>query len=522
MIYRELIARLRSEIAAATFSGPSAGDIARADTWLDASPTRMSADSRDIVPGALFVATRGFSVDGHDFIDAAIAAGASCVIAETARPAGDEGPHAWVQVPDATFALAVVADSFYGHPANDVAVLATTGTNGKSTVSFLLFDLLTAVGSKPGLVSTVEVVVGDVREPTIFTTPPAPAFQSLLARMRDAGCTHAAVEASSHGLHQHRMAAFSVAVGGFTNLSRDHLDYHETMADYRAAKERLFTRLAKTACFNIDDAVGHELANDFGGLSLTVSAKGDTGADIWAEAPTFSLAGCTTTLHTPTGRRDFSLPLIGAHNLENALVALGMAMLAGIDQDAAIAALGHAKGAPGRLERVTLDTPGVATPRAVFVDYAHTPDALQNVLTSLRPLVRGGGQLIAVFGAGGDRDKGKRPEMARAAASVADVVIVTSDNPRTEEPNAILDDICAGLPTSSSLVVERQVDRAVAIENAVATSAGNDVIVIAGKGHEDYQIVGTEKLPFDDVMVARDALVALAEREANAAAGGQA
>jgi len=483
---------------------PLAALVARLDLLTtegprDAGITHFSADSRDIGPGGLFVATRGFSADGHDYLDAALAAGAAAILAETPPPAGLADGVAWVTVADTTWALAVVADAFWGHPSEQVAVLATTGTNGKTTITYLLYEILAAQGAAPGLISTVEIKVGAERRPTIFTTPPAPAFQELLAAMRESGATHAVVEASSHGLQQFRIAAFRVAVGGFTNLTRDHLDYHLTMDAYLEAKARLFTDLAERACFNIDDPAGRHLAAAFTGPRLTVSRKGDPTADVYALDPVFDLDGCRTTLMTPEGPLALATGLIGGHNLENALVALGMARLAGLSYADAARALANARGARGRLERIA--RPDGTGPR-VFVDYAHTPDALDNVLTALRPLVSG--RLLCVFGAGGDRDKGKRPEMAAASARTADLTVVTSDNPRTEDPAAIIADILVGLPPAAPHLVEP--DRRAAIARAIALAGDDDVVLIAGKGHEDYQILGTTKHPFDDARVAREAL----------------
>ena len=468
----------------------------------DVAVTHYSSDSREIGPAGLFVAVRGFTSDGHDYLDAAIAAGAAAVIAEVPRPASLPNGVAWLQVPDTTWALAVVADAFWSHPSETVQVLATTGTNGKTTITYLLSDILRAAGHVPGLLSTVEVLIGDERQPTIFTTPPAPAFQALLAAMRDRGCTHAVVEASSHGLQQYRIAAFQVAVAGFTNLTRDHLDYHETMAAYLAAKTRLFTDLARAACINIDDPAGRDLAAAFAGPLLTVSRSGAAAADLRALAPVFDLDGCRVTVATPEGDLALTTRLIGAHNLENALVALGMARLAGIPYAVAATALATAAGARGRLERVAADPANLAAGPAVFVDYAHTPDALENVLTALRPLVAG--RLICVFGAGGDRDRGKRPEMAAASARTADLSVVTSDNPRTEDPAAIIADILPGLPEGAPHLVVP--DRRAAITRAIADAGPADAVLIAGKGHEDYQIVGTTRHPFDDAQVAREAL----------------
>jgi len=464
-----------------------------------AAITHYSSDSREIGPGGLFVAVRGFTADGHDFLDAALAGGAAAVIAETPAPETLSHDVAWLVVPDTTWALAVIADAFWSHPSRTVQVLATTGTNGKTTVTYLLRDILRAAGHVPGLLSTVEVLIDGERQPTIFTTPPAPAFQALLAKMRERGCSHAVVEASSHGLHQYRIAAFEVAVAGFTNLTRDHLDYHETMEEYLGAKARLFTDLAKTACINVDDAAGRELAASFTGELLTVSRHGAEGADLRVTAASFDLDGCRAELTTPEGPLTLTTRLIGGHNLENALVALGMARLAGIPYAVAARALSTAAGARGRLERVVV--PSAAGP-AVFVDYAHTPDALDNVLTALRPLVPG--SLVCVFGAGGDRDAGKRPQMAAASARTADLSIVTSDNPRTEDPDAIIADIVPGLPEGAAHVVEP--DRRAAITRAIAEHGPGDAVLIAGKGHEDYQIVGTTRLPFDDAQVAREAL----------------
>jgi len=471
---------------------------ARAHGPLDVAITHFSADSRAIGAGGLFVATRGFTGDGHDYIERALAQGAAAILAEIPPPAGGAPSATWITAPDSTYALAVVADAFWGHPSREVAVLATTGTNGKTTVTWLLYEILRAAGATPGLMSTVEVRYGEVRRDTIFTTPPAPAFQQLLAEMRAAGCTHAVVEASSHGLHQHRLAAFEVAVGGFTNLTRDHLDYHPTMEDYLEAKARLFRHLARRACFNVDDPAGRALAQSFPGERLTVSRRGAPDADLRALDVVEDLTGIRARLVTSEGALALETPLIGGHNLENALVAVGMARLAGIPFEVAVGALATARGAPGRLERV----PGA---RDVFVDYAHTPDALANVLSALRPLADR--RLLCVFGAGGDRDRGKRPEMAAASARLADLTVVTSDNPRTEDPEAIVADIVAGLPADHPRRVI--LDRREAIRWAVWEARPGDVVLIAGKGHEPYQIVGEERLPFDDVAVAGEAMEGL-------------
>lgn len=482
-----------------------------------------SQDSREVAAGGMFVATRGSSWDGHQFIAGALERGALAIVAETPpSPAlGLEPAAAWVQVDDALVSLAAISAAWYGHPARDLAVLATTGTNGKTTTSFLLRDILRDWGKKVGLISTVEIEIGGKHAPTIFTTPPSPAFQRLLASMREHGCTHAVVEASSHGLHQHRIAAFDVAVAGFTNLSRDHLDYHHTMKAYEATKARLFSELAERACICIDHDAGTRMVERFFAHQpdrseercVTVSTRG-AAATLSVETVRTDLSGLRAEVSIDPASRHFGgessfelvSPLIGRHNLENALVAVGMARLAGAPLASILTTLTTADGAPGRMQRVArADARGPTC----FVDYAHTPDALANALAALAPLVHAeGGRLVCIFGAGGDRDRGKRPEMARVAASKADRVIATSDNPRTEDPEAILDDIVPGFP--SGFDFERQVDRRAAIEAAIGSAADEDAVLIAGKGHEPYQVIGTTRHPFDDAAIAAAALEGLA------------
>lgn len=457
---------------------------------LDGSVARLTYDSRQVEPDTLFVAVRGLWVDGHDYIDAAIAAGASAIVAETAPPADRPSHVTWLQVADSEVALGLAADAFYGRPSSSLKVLAVTGTNGKTTVGWLLWEMLDALGSRPGFVGTVEHRFAGVRRKTIFTTPPSADLHALLGEMRDAGCTHVALEASSHGLAQNRLAGLSVAVGGFTNLSRDHLDYHHTMEAYLAAKALLFRAFAPRACFNIDDPAGRRLAGDYAGETLTVSARGDASADLWLSELRLGLDGSSARLHgTGPAPVELEMRLIGRHNVENAMVALGMASLAGVPPGDAISALAQVHGAPGRLEPV----PG---PRHVVVDYAHTPDALENVLEALRQLTDG--RVICVFGAGGDRDPGKRPFMGEVAARLADLPVVTSDNPRTEEPRAIIHDILTGVPAEARGRLRVEPDRRAAIALGISLAEAEDVVLIAGKGHEDYQILGEERIHFDD------------------------
>ncbi|MFO0746469.1 MAG: UDP-N-acetylmuramoyl-L-alanyl-D-glutamate--2,6-diaminopimelate ligase [Myxococcota bacterium] len=466
-------------------------------------------DSREVGAGGLFVATRGTAWDGHQFIAGALERGAVAVVAEGPAPAELAPGVTWVGVADGQgmAALAHIAAAWYGHPGRDVKVLATTGTNGKTTITYLLRHILESVGAKVGLVSTVAIEIAGLRLPTIFTTPPAPQFQGLLAKMRDAGCGYAVVEASSHGLHQRRIAAFRVAVGGFTNLTRDHLDYHGTMAAYLDAKRILFAELADAACFNIDDPAGAELAAAFEGAKLTVSALGDRAADLHALAPQFDLDGIHSTIgvNTSSVRDSFSLsiPLIGSHNLQNALVAIGMAKLAGIDYPVAAEALRTAHGAPGRLQRVALD--GVASPR-VFVDYAHSPDALENVLRALRLVISDGADggagdagtrpaLVVVFGAGGDRDKagGRRwPRSPLRASPTPRGERRTTRAPRTPRPHRRRHR--GRHPGRSRLRARgRSAPRHRARHHR--ERARRRRALHRRQGHEDYQIIGTTKHP---------------------------
>ncbi|MGM0576598.1 MAG: UDP-N-acetylmuramoyl-L-alanyl-D-glutamate--2,6-diaminopimelate ligase [Myxococcota bacterium] len=470
----------------ARITGPTGRDV-----------TDVVADSRRVRPGAVFVALRGLTVDGHDFAGQAFEAGAAAVVADTPPTVDVPDDAAWVQVPVTAEALGPLASAFHGHPSRDVKVLAVTGTNGKTTVTWLLEHILTETGFGPGVLGTVEIRYGDVRRPATYTTPMAHELHALLAEFRDAGCTHAVMEASSHGLAQERLGGCSVAVGGFTNLTRDHLDYHVGMNAYRDAKARLFQEYARAGCFNVGDPIGREMAEAFDGPLRAVSACGAP-ADISARDLVCTLEGSRARLRTQHGELELELPLVGRHNVENALVAVGMADLAGVSLERAVVSLATARPAPGRLERVL-------GPRHVLVDYAHTPDALDNVLGGLEPLVKG--RLICVFGAGGDRDAGKRPEMAAAVARHADVAVLTSDNPRRESPDAIIEDVRAGFPDDQDVLVEA--DRRAAIRRAIHQAGPDDVVVIAGKGHETTQTVGDRALPFDDREEAASALETL-------------
>ncbi|MGB0588261.1 MAG: UDP-N-acetylmuramoyl-L-alanyl-D-glutamate--2,6-diaminopimelate ligase [Myxococcota bacterium] len=474
----------------------------------DVSLTDLVCDSRAVTPGSAFVAIRGFHVDGHDYIAPAMSQGASAIFAETMPPADLEEHVAWVRVTSTDDALGHLAAAFHGHPSERIEVMAVTGTNGKTTVSWLVEAILKHAGHRTGLVGTIETHIGEQVEPAVFTTPFGDEMQRLLGRMRDAECSHAILEASSHGLKQDRVAGVRIAAAGFTNLSRDHLDFHLTMDDYQASKKRLFSHYALAAAINIDDPVGAAFADDFDGPLLRLSVEGDTSADVIVTELTCELDGCRAVVETPDGVVNLNLDLVGKHNVENALVALGMCRLVGVPFAVGAKALSSGARVPGRLERVD-------GPRAVLVDYAHTPDALINVLQGLRPMVSG--RLICVFGAGGNRDAGKRAHMGAAVERYADLPVVTSDNPRTEVPEAIVEAILSGMAPEGQRIVE--VDRRMAIEQAIYIATPDDLVLIAGKGHETYQVIGTTKYEFDDRTVAKGAMSQLAQGTATLAGG---
>ncbi len=458
--------------------------------------TGVTEDSRQVQPGGVFVARGGTVTDGARFAGEAVARGAVAVVA--AGPVAGCGVPV-VVVPDAGAAASVLAHAFHGHPSVDrLKLLGVTGTNGKTTVAYLLRHVLNGFGVRCGMIGTVEVDDGRTQYEATMTTPAAAEVASLLGRMRDRGCRACAMEVSSHSLDQGRVAGATFAGAAFTNLTGDHLDYHGTMDAYAAAKARLFAGLAAeaVAVVNADDRWADRMARDT--AARVIRFGFGKGADYRARDLAVTAAGSGFVLHAPHGRAEVSLPLVGRHNVENALAA---AALLGEVFDLSVSQLATgltgAAGAPGRLQSVR-----AGQPFAVLVDYAHTDDALRNVLTALRPLCRG--RLRVVFGCGGDRDRTKRPRMARAAEQLADDVYLTSDNPRTEDAAAILAEVATGFVDGRPRCVE--VDRRAAIAAALADAGPDDVVLVAGKGHENYQIVGTVKHPFDDVQECERAL----------------
>ena len=485
---------------------------------LEVVVTGVQQDSRRVVAGDLFVARRGDSADGSLFVVEAIARGAAAVLTEPGRLDDASLPVPVVYVPSVQSMLGRAASAVYGHPSFSVELIGITGTNGKTTTTHLVRDLLDDLDGRAacGLIGTVGNLLGPLSWPATHTTPEADETARLLAAMRDAGAAYAAMEISSIALARDRVRGLRLHVAAFTNLTQDHLDFHGTMDAYGAAKRLLFHDHAPgAAVVAIDGEFGRELASTLTIPTLRVaSVEGSRGreADIAPETVSFERDRIVGTLCTPWGRREFLVPFAGRHNLQNALVALGCILHGGKDIDAALVSLGRVRGAPGRLERVSRDDDDIT----VLVDYAHTPDAVARVLESVR--VSGPVQVICVIGCGGDRDVTKRAPMGLAAASGAALVVVTSDNPRSEDPAAIAASVEEGVRAAGK---QRQgslrgvedgyavvLDRREAIDQAVREATNGAIVVIAGKGHEDYQIVGVEKRPFDDRVVARAALAA--------------
>jgi UDP-N-acetylmuramoyl-L-alanyl-D-glutamate--2,6-diaminopimelate ligase len=479
----------------------------------DPEITSVTDDSRAVTAGSLFIARAGTARDGRAFVPDAIMKGAVAILADgEVAPLATGQPIAFALASPESIAhvTALVGERFHGNPTDSLRVLGVTGTNGKTTIAHLSQQFLKRAGRLTGLIGTVEIDDGRTRTPSTLTTPGSLELASLFARMVRHGCQAATMEVSSHALHQGRVAAIRFACGIFTNLTGDHLDYHKTMESYAAAKAMLFESLAPQAhaIINIDDPWAKRMRG--GPARLLTCSLSDSAADCLATIETVALDSMRVTFRGPWGTLPVRLPLVGRHNAINALEAAAAVWTQGVSGDQLAAALECCEAPSGRLQPVTQanEVGGFS----VLVDYAHTDDALLNVLTALRPVVPSGGVLRVVFGCGGDRDRTKRPRMAAVACQHADEVVVTSDNPRTEEPRAIVDDILKGVPASASSRVHVEVDRASAIAWAVERAKPGDIVLIAGKGHEDYQIIGTEKRQFDDRLVAQGAIASLATR----------
>jgi UDP-N-acetylmuramoyl-L-alanyl-D-glutamate--2,6-diaminopimelate ligase len=461
----------------------------------------VTHDSRRVTPGALFVAIRGLATDGNAFVDAALRKGAAAVASEH-EP---RGAGAWLRVRDAREALALLSAAALGDPARALELIGVTGTNGKTTTSYLIDSALRAAGETTGLVGTVEYRVGNRIAEAVRTTPEASDLQALLAEMRDASCRRAVLEVSSHSIALARVHGLEFRLAVFTNLTRDHLDFHGDMDAYFAAKRRLFTELLRPdghAVVNLDDDRGEELARASRGRVLGYSLENPR-ADFFAEELRLGLDRTRLRARTPFGVLEVESPLVGRFNAQNVLAALGAGIALGLPPDAVQRGIATLAGVPGRMEKVAL-----GQDFTVLVDYAHTDDALKNLLETVRDLKPR--RLITVFGCGGDRDKSKRPLMGAVAARLSDVVILTSDNPRSEPPEAILAEIRRGIPPARSEDTLVIADRRDAIARAIEMGREGVVVVIAGKGHENYQVLRDRSVPFDDRLVARDALARLA------------
>ena len=446
---------------------------------------QVAYDSRKVMPGSLFVAISGFASDGNRFIPMAMEKGAVAVV--TAKKPDGDVPY--ILVASDRLALALIGCNFYGHPAESMTMIGVTGTNGKTSVTLLLKQVLEkTLGAKVGLIGTMENRIGDLVIPTERTTPESFELQSLFAQMRDAGCTHVVMEVSSHAVALERIGGVRFDVAAFTNLTEDHLDFHKTMENYCDTKAELFARCDK-AVFNRDDEWFTRVSAKAGADVLTTAVKGT--ADLVARDLQLRADGISFTAVKGDEAAQVRLQIPGRFTVYNALTVLGIADRLGISLPAAAAALAEAKGVKGRVEVVP--TPG--KPYTVLIDYAHTPDGLENVLTSVRDYCKG--RLIAVFGCGGDRDPIKRPIMGRIGVQNSDLAIITSDNPRTEDPNAIISDILAGIAQEDGeyIVIE---NRRKAIQYAMDKAEKDDIIILAGKGHETYQEIGGIKHHLDE------------------------
>jgi UDP-N-acetylmuramoyl-L-alanyl-D-glutamate--2,6-diaminopimelate ligase len=474
---------LATAVYAARTANPAPADV-----------TDLAYDARRVTPGALFVCVPGMKADGHDFAPQAVANGAAALIVEREL----ELPVPQLVVEDAREAMALAADAFFGHATRELEVAGVTGTNGKTTTAFLLFAVLAAAGRRPGLLGTIENRVGGERRAAVRTTSEAIDVQRLLREMLDAGDRSCAMEATSHGSALKRLLGIRFAVLVFTNLSQDHLDFHGTLEEYFDAKRRLFTEpdvdgRRPPAVVNVGDAHGRRLVEELRALGeepVTFELGDAEDLELSGKGARFAVEGI-----------QLETKLRGRFNVENVLGAVKAARVLGIAPEGITTGIEHVGGVPGRFEAVD-----EGQPFTVLVDYAHTPEALENVLTEAREITAG--RLACVFGCGGDRDRSKRPLMGEVVARLADSAIVTSDNPRSEDPEAIIEEIMAGMPGGP----ETEPDRGKAIASALERAGEGDVVVIAGKGHEQGQEFADRIVPFDDREVAREALRRLAAR----------
>jgi len=477
--------------------------------WGDAATVDVvdiTQDSRAVHKGSVFVAIRGTAADGHQFLQSAVEQGAVGLVLEDMQNVPREYQGAVAQVPSTRRAFDLLAGRFYGDPAKELFCVGVTGTNGKTTTTYMIEKILTHFNWKTGVMGTIDHHLGEHRWPSALTTPDSLTLQRRLSEIKALGASAVVLEVSSHALAQARVDSLPFAVGVFTNLTRDHLDYHRDMEDYFHAKERLFTELlgnnsnCAVAVLNGDDPWIRKIRVREG---VKVWWYGQSAGDFAFRSFKQNLAGTLVHLSTPRGSGEFQLAVPGLHNVYNATAAVAASMSAGVSLNAALAALAEFRGTPGRLERVNNHKD-----LHIFVDYAHTDDALRTVLQMLHDLKANSSKIITVFGCGGDRDKGKRPLMGKVAASLSDRVILTSDNPRKEDPLLILHEIKSGISAAFAGELQIEPDRRQALALALQSAKEGDVILVAGKGHEDYQIVGKEKFSFSDQQVLGELLKA--------------
>lgn len=465
----------------------------------DITVSGIQIDSRKLEPGNVFVAIKGALSDGHLFIEKAITAGATVIVCETMPQSVQDGI-TYLEVADSQEAVAYMAHQFYDEPSAKIKLVGVTGTNGKTTIATVLFKLFSRLGYKCGLISTVQNQVGDEIIPSTHTTPDAISLNALLKLMADAGCSHVFMECSSHAIHQHRITGLQFAGALFSNITHDHLDYHKTFDEYIRVKKSFFDHLPASAfaISNADDKRGEVMLQNTQASKYLYSLK--TVSAFKGKILENALTGLIMTVNG----KEVHFRLIGEFNAYNLLAVYGAAVCLGEDSDEVLTALSMLSGAEGRFDYVISSGLIIG-----IVDYAHTPDALENVLMTIKKLRKGHEQVITVVGCGGDRDKTKRPVMAQTACDLSDRVILTSDNPRTEEPEAILKDMETGLSSSARRKYISITDRKEAIRMAVSYAGPEDIILVAGKGHEKYQDIKGVKYPFDDKQVLLEMFAAL-------------
>ena len=471
-------------------------NILRLKGNLDIEITNVQYDSRKVTEGTLFICIKGFNSDGHKYIQSAIEKGAKVFLVQ--ENINIDG-YTFIKVEDTRKAMATVADNFYNHPSNKFGVIGVTGTNGKTSITTLLSEILNLNEKKVGLIGTIKVFDGDKEVESNSTTPESIELQECFNSMLNNGCDYCAMEVSSHSLVLNRVDETEFKLGIFTNLTPDHLDFHKDLEDYREAKEQLFYKTIVANIINIDDEGGAKIHKNIKNLKTPCYTYGiDNPADFRATNIKIDASGVSYKLTTPTYEEDIFVPVPGKFTVYNTLAVIAACYMLNIPKEVVIEGLRNTSGVAGRFETIQNDT-GIS----VIVDYAHTPDALENILNTVKKFAKG--NIITVFGCGGDRDTAKRPLMGAISQKLSDICIVTSDNPRTEDPNLIIEDILEGLDKNNENY-KVIIDRKEAIEEAIKMAKPEDVVIIAGKGHEDYQIIGKTKHSFDDKKIAIEVL----------------